>query len=228
MADSEVVGQYTNDDGIPPIRFGEREDGGLYINGGTGNAHGYNFVHIDTEVDSDDEHDGDYEVIVKSSGKHKAHKNVWVSKGDPKEKRIVIEQVDGKKTIIVNGEEISEEEFEEGGIIHKEKIKFKTIDNDDEGNVMIIMSDDDKGDDEEDHHIKVISGKKNGFFFVDTDGDEEPLFYIDGKEATEKEVKALAPDKIATINVIKGEKAANKYGDKGKNGVVDITTKKED
>ncbi|MCW5517608.1 M56 family metallopeptidase [Muriicola sp. Z0-33] len=225
--DSEVVGQYSNDEGIPPIFFGEDENGGLYINGGNSNTHSNSFIHVEADVDNEHEHDGDYEVIVKRSGKHKTHKNVWVSKDSGKDKRIVIENVDGKKTIIVDGKEISEEELEKEGIIHKEKIKIKTIDNDDKGNVMIIMSDDDD-DNDEDFDIKVKSADNNSFFFVDTDGEEEPLILIDGKEVSEKEVKALSPDKIATINVIKGEKAESEYGNKGKNGVVIINTKKED
>jgi len=225
MSGSEVVGQYSDEEGIPPIKFGERENGGLFINGGNQGAHGHNFIHFESDDDSEHEHDGDYEVIVKSAGKHKGHKSVWVSKDSGKDKRIVIKKTDGKKTIIVNGEEVSEEELDNDVIIHKKHIKIKSSDEDGDGNVMIFMNDDD-GDN--DHDIEVISAKKNGFFFIDSDGDEKPLFMINGKEATEQEVRALSPDKIATINVIKDKKAEEKYGDKGKNGVVNITTKKED
>ncbi|MBT8185260.1 MAG: M56 family metallopeptidase [Eudoraea sp.] len=221
MSDSEVVGQYSDEEGIPSIRFGERENGSLFIHGGS-SAHQNSFVHISSDDSDEDEHNGDYEVIVKSksTGKHKGHKNVWVSKDDGKEKRIVIEQVDGKKTIIVDGEEVTEEELEKEGVIHKKHIKIKTSGDSSDENVMIIMN-----EEEEDNDIEVISAKKDGFFFIDTDGDEEPLFMIDGKEATQKEVKALSPGKIATINVIKGDKAEEKYGEKGKNGVVVIITK---
>ena len=84
------------------------------------------------------------------------------------------------------------------------------------------MSDDDEKD------IKVISKEGNGFFFIDTDGDESPLFIMDGKEASEEEVKALSPNRIKTMNVYKDEKAIEKFGDKAKDGVVEITTKEED
>ena len=40
-------------------------------------------------------------------------------------------------------------------------------------------------------------------------------------------MKQLDPSEIATINVYKGEKAKEKYGDKGKDGVVEITTKNQ-
>ena len=39
-------------------------------------------------------------------------------------------------------------------------------------------------------------------------------------------MKKLAPSDIESINVIKGEKALEEYGEKGKNGVIQITTKK--
>ncbi|MBL7970574.1 MAG: TonB family protein, partial [Prolixibacteraceae bacterium] len=38
----------------------------------------------------------------------------------------------------------------------------------------------------------------------------------------------INPDDIESINVLKGESAASKYGDQAKNGVVEITTKKQE
>ena len=52
------------------------------------------------------------------------------------------------------------------------------------------------------------------------------LFVVDGKVVTDEEMKAISPDKIQSINVLKGASAEAKYGDKGKNGVVEITSKK--
>jgi TonB-dependent SusC/RagA subfamily outer membrane receptor len=52
------------------------------------------------------------------------------------------------------------------------------------------------------------------------------LAILDGKEVSEQEINAITPDKIQSINVLKGEAAIKKYGDKAKNGVVEITTKK--
>lgn len=51
-----------------------------------------------------------------------------------------------------------------------------------------------------------------------------PLFIVDGVEkSTLEEIK---PYMISTISVLKGESAQKKYGDKGKNGVVEITLQK--
>ena len=53
-----------------------------------------------------------------------------------------------------------------------------------------------------------------------------PFYYINNKEATREEVNKIAPDKIESINVLKGDNAIKKYGEKGKDGVVEISLKK--
>jgi TonB family C-terminal domain len=54
-----------------------------------------------------------------------------------------------------------------------------------------------------------------------------PLYVVDGKEMTESEMKDINPDLIESISVLKGKKHTDKYGEKGKNGVVLITLKKD-
>lgn len=51
------------------------------------------------------------------------------------------------------------------------------------------------------------------------------LIFIDGKESTEEALGALNPDKIEKMEVLKGEMAKEKYGERGKEGVILITTK---
>jgi bla regulator protein BlaR1 len=52
------------------------------------------------------------------------------------------------------------------------------------------------------------------------------LIMINGKEASEKEMKALPVSEIEKISVNKDKDMVDKYGDKAKNGVIFITTKK--
>ena len=54
----------------------------------------------------------------------------------------------------------------------------------------------------------------------------KPLYIIDGKPATEVEFKALKPENIKEVNVLKGGSATAIYGSRGANGVVVITMKK--
>lgn len=55
--------------------------------------------------------------------------------------------------------------------------------------------------------------------------DLNPLFIIDGREVKMEEVNKLIPEEIESVNVLKGQKALDKYGEKAKYGVVEIKSK---
>lgn len=81
--------------------------------------------------------------------------------------------------------------------------------------------------------IEVYGEKgKNGVIEVTTKNattasTHDPLIIVDNKEVTKEEYEKIAPEKIDHIDVLKPESQAAKelYGDKGKNGVIVITTK---
>lgn len=55
-----------------------------------------------------------------------------------------------------------------------------------------------------------------------------PLYIIDGKEITEEDIiRNLKPEDVDSISVLKDKGAVEKYGDKGKNGVIEIYLKKK-
>tara|TARA_R110002050_G_scaffold92269_1_gene193120 strand:+ start:11403 stop:12734 length:1332 start_codon:yes stop_codon:yes gene_type:complete len=60
---------------------------------------------------------------------------------------------------------------------------------------------------------------------VNEENGEVPLILLDSKEISNNELEKLNPENFKSINVLKDEKAIEKYGDKGKNGVIEITTK---
>ena len=64
--------------------------------------------------------------------------------------------------------------------------------------------------------LKGLYGQKNN-----------PLIVIDGVITSEMNLKNMNPNNIQSINVLKGEKATAKYAEKGANGVIEITTKKQ-
>lgn len=70
----------------------------------------------------------------------------------------------------------------------------------------------------------VTSENKPGF---EVTGVANPLYLLDGKEISKSEMDKIDPSIIESINVLKGEKAIEAYGDKGKDGVIEIVTKKE-
>ena len=55
---------------------------------------------------------------------------------------------------------------------------------------------------------------------------EKPLIVIDGVITSDLDMNKINPNNIASMNVLKGEKATTKYAEKGANGVIEITTKK--
>lgn len=59
------------------------------------------------------------------------------------------------------------------------------------------------------------------------DTTKKPLIILDGREISQAEMQQVSPKTIESINVLKGESAAAKYGEKAKNGVVEITSKKQ-
>jgi uncharacterized membrane protein len=54
----------------------------------------------------------------------------------------------------------------------------------------------------------------------------EKMIMIDGKEATERDLKKLSAADIESMSVKSGDEMTKKYGSKAKNGVVFIETKK--
>ncbi|WP_108425852.1 M56 family metallopeptidase [Flagellimonas amoyensis] len=144
-------------------------------------------------------------------------------------------RVDGskaKKTIIVNGKQLSDDEIKEmekETSIHfisdedgdnAKKIRIRKVeDKDAKSHVMIIKDSDD------DEDIEVIE-KDASFLYIDNDGGSEPLYYIDGKKVSSKDVQKISPSDIESMNVLKGEMAIEKYGKKAKDGVIEIMTKK--
>ncbi len=161
-------------------------------------------------------------------------KMIWVeadgdSADDVEHRRIEIIDENGKETIKINGKEVSRKEFDkmkkEDGL-HEKHIKIKKSKGDKDENIFIMkMSTDDEDEDMDIMDLEEGGNKK--VFFMKSEGDEKPLFIINEKEVEENELEKLDPSNIESMNVLKGEIAAKKYGDKGKNGVVEITIKKE-
>jgi serine protease Do len=68
---------------------------------------------------------------------------------------------------------------------------------------------------------EVVIIKKNN-----NDSANKPLIIVDGVITVNKNMDDISPNDIKSINVFKGKAALDKYGDKGTNGVIEITSKK--
>ena len=173
-------------------------------------------------------------VFISEDGeKHMLNKtdtddNVFVfSTSDGNEDKMEIE-----KFIIKGGDSLHIKKMES-----HDKVLFITKDGDDKkGHKVIKIKTDGNDDDltwttEEAEEIVFIAKdddaiKKHKVVKIKTDG-KEPLYLIDGKEITREEMNNISPETIDKVEVLKGDSATEKYGDKGKYGVVLITTKKK-
>ena len=158
---------------------------------------------------SDDDHEhangkkGKYKVIHTDSDMHFGddkgnYSKVWVSK-------------DGDSTRM---EKIKIIEIEEDGENGEHKIIIKKGGSLHEGHNILIESD------------EQIHSKHGNMLFIDSDGGK-PLFFVDGKEIEGGKLEDIDPNNIEKMEVLKGDKAVEKYGDKAKDGVIKITTKKK-
>ena len=229
--DKGISGNYSqnSDDPIEPFSFrvtgeGEERSIGFFSGASLHKTHTLSANKIIIEMDDDKLHEG----------KHKKKKSIrmyydddeeastWIEKGEGEEMEVLVEIKDGEKTITINGEEVSEEELEE----FKEqadgkRIRVKKMKKGKGGNVFIIKDSDD------DEDVEIIEEEGNAFFFMDSEKGEDPLFLVDGKEMSREEFKKYAPSQIEKIEVLKGEAAMKKYGDRAKDGVIEVTTKKK-
>lgn len=64
-------------------------------------------------------------------------------------------------------------------------------------------------------------------YYVEKSQAIKPLIILDGKEVSEEEMYLIKPEDVDYINVIKDKNATDKYGEKGKNGVVEVFLKKK-
>lgn len=84
--------------------------------------------------------------------------------------------------------------------------------------------------------IKYGDKGKNGVVVITTKNENESkytvklsgeaLYLINGKEVKKDTADKLNPDNITSVNVLKGNVAIKKYGEKAKYGVVEIITEK--
>lgn len=91
------------------------------------------------------------------------------------------------------------------------------------GVIVITLKDPDSRslDDNTDKHKTTIRIRG----VADMPESEQPTYVVNGKVTTPKDANAIKPEQIKSISILKGDMAKEKYGDKVKNGVIEITLK---
>jgi hypothetical protein len=118
-----------------------------------------------------------------------------------------------------------------GGSNHILKNKTHAVSNDDDDDIIIVKSHSKSpksGANSKAYKIRTIAkDDKQSKIVISTDDDNnDPLIFIDGKKTKKGIMDNIEPDTIESVNVLKGESAIKKYGEKAKDGVIEITTKK--
>jgi hypothetical protein len=140
--------------------------------------------------------------------------NIKVDSSTGDNKNLQLKKVADKSTVTIEGIEIENLSIEKIKEAHERLKDGKT-----DSEYLIAIGEKKEGD-----------GKVVYAFSLKADGKNELpkdiLYIIDGQESDAAAMKKLGPNSIKSINVLKGNSANNKYGDKGKNGVIEIITKK--
>ena len=125
--------------------------------------------------------------------------------------------------VIIDGEGDDTDATKNVFVIKTDELQGENTDASEHKNVRIRMRKDGAGP----MHQRMMRGKSN-IRVMGARLDDQPLIIIDGKEAGEDiNLDSLDPNTIESINVFKGPSAGKAYGEKGKNGVVEITLKKK-
>lgn len=170
------------------------------------------------------------EVVTEGSGS-KNISTVIVTDMDPKVKVKTLTNV--KKHIYITTAPKAEITTFNINTDSPDKLDNEKINLDKKARAMVYLSKHKTGDELDDEKIDrekrvkdiVIFSKNRNNDQLTIDGQGQPLFIIDGKEA--KSIKNISPADIKSITILKDGTAEKKYGAKGKNGVIEINTKKE-
>jgi len=125
--------------------------------------------------------------------------------------------------VIIDGEGVETDTTKNVFVFKTDELHNKDTDASEHKNVRIRMRKDGAGP----MHQRMMRGKSN-ITVIGAHLDEQPLIIINGKETGgDINLDSLDPNTIESINVLKGPSAEKAYGEKGKNGVVEITLKKK-
>ena len=137
----------------------------------------------------------------------------------PKTSLIII---DGKEATKAEMDKINPDKIEKVEVLKNKTSVEKYGEKGKDGVVLITLKPEENSSNTQTFKIKSDAP----FKFENPEGfGTQPLIVKDGVIAPNQDVNNIPPETIESISILKGESATKKYGKKGKNGVVEITTK---
>ncbi|AXG72239.1 TonB-dependent receptor SusC [Kordia sp. SMS9] len=236
-----------DDKAISDIQLGKRGDE-LFIKsagfGGDKTVKGVYAYTVTSDYDEDDDGKNKKKFVIRTDNNGKTSKQTWIQKD--KIQTIDIKKEDDKEVIIINGKKVDpietidikkEGEKEiiiiDGKVISPEteiekEIEIKTGNANKKKYIYTVTGSNEEEEKEvKDKKIKIYRSSESKIVFNSSGKKDKPLFIIDGKEVSNKKFKDLDAEHIETMTVLKGDSATAKYGEKAKNGVIIIKTKKK-
>ncbi len=223
----------SGDEAIKPIKISyDSKNNSLSINNVNKHkkSHYSYTIHDDGKIESEGgSSDGKMKYIVITSDEDGTH---TIKESDSKILKEIEIETDGEHTWVkksgenvsvnvmkLSGDDMKLKIIDQGDDGDEKEMKYeiKVTDDGDEENIIIIKEGD---SDVKLHKIK----STDNLIYIDEGDDSDVLYIIDGKESNADEFKKLNKDRIKEISVIKGEKAVEKYGEKAKEGVIEIST----
>jgi TonB-dependent SusC/RagA subfamily outer membrane receptor len=126
---------------------------------------------------------------------------------------------DAREPIVVQGYKIDKSKFEVDTVQSNGKTVFVKSNNLKDVEFMAKNFD---GAGNVKEEVKVVVVEKKG-----SSQNSPALIFIDGEKKTQKEMDAMSPDQIKSVEILKGDAAIKAYGAEAKDGVIKITTKKK-
>lgn len=151
---------------------------------------------------------GPKRVIIISTKGGKKSSVVMTNDNDGSNSSMTIVK-DGKTTQITQGDSLTIVQSKNGEVIAAKNGDVAVINSSGKGASMVVGT-----------HTE-----GNTSVFTSSGGANAPLFIVDGKESPAAAIAHINPKDIVRVDVLKGESATARYGEKGANGVVLITTK---
>ncbi len=197
------------------------------------------------QISSDDEAiepihialDKEHNTITIGNEDHKTKKHSYIIKTEDGGKHKIQKTGSSNNVFVISEEKVNQVKADTMYVVADKNKSAKTIEviseDDDEvevileeksGNNVWISNDDMK---KEEDIIIIQHAYDDENMSISTSSGKDPLYIIDDKEVSKDKLATIKPNNIESVTVLKDESAIEKYGDKAKNGVIIIKTKKD-
>ncbi|APY09115.1 hypothetical protein BWZ20_12730 [Winogradskyella sp. J14-2] len=197
------------------------------------------------QISSDDEaiepihiaFDKEHSTITISNKDHKTKKHSYIIKTEDGDKHKIQKTGNSNNVFVISKEKVNQVKGDTMYVVVDKDKRAKTIEviAEDDDEVEVILEEkignnvwiSDENITKEDDIIIIQNAYDDENMFISTSNGKDPLFMVNDKEVSKDKFIKMKPKNIESVTVLKDKSAIEKYGDKAKNGVIIIKTKKD-